>query len=85
MSFPKKDNGDVGAINCADPNDYSSSVQVEITTDVDITKINKNDLLKIYAVGQGALTEKNAFGGDVTVGSVLEDYVIDLTIGFKNY
>ena len=83
--FPKDENGDVGGLNCNDPNNFSSNVQVSIDKNTDVTKINQNDVIKVYGMGLGADTGKNAFGGDVTTGAILGLYINDLTTGYKNY
>lgn len=83
--FPKDDNGDVAALNCDDLNDFSSNVQIAIGKEIDVTKINHNDTLKVYGMGLGALTGKNGFGADITTGAILGLYINDLTTGYKNY
>src|ERR1051326_5785131 len=83
--FPKDENGDVGALNCDDPNAYGSNVQIGISKETDVTKINENDLIKVYGLGAGAMQGKNAFGGDITTGGIVGLYINDLTTGYKNY
>jgi hypothetical protein len=84
-SFLKDDNGDVAALNCDDPNDFSSYVQVGISKDTDATKINQDDLVKVYGMGLGATSGTNAYGGQITTGAVMGLYMNDLTSGYKNY
>ncbi|MGH7202960.1 MAG: hypothetical protein ACREHC_00775 [Candidatus Levyibacteriota bacterium] len=83
--FPKDENGDVGALNCDDSNDLISNVQIGIDKKTDVTKINQNDTIKVYGMGLGANTGKNAFGADITTGAILGLYIIDSTSGYKNY
>ncbi len=83
--FPKDDNGDVAALNCIDPNNYGSNVQIAIDKKIDVTQINQNDTIKVYGMGMGAVTGKNAFGADITTGEILGLYINDLTTGYKNY
>lgn len=82
-SFPKNSNGDAGGINCTDPNDYGSIIQVSGGL-FDFTQINQGDTVKIYGTGSGAATGKNAFGGEVTEGLVDGLFINDLTTGYKN-
>lgn len=84
-NFPKDENGDVGGINCSDPNTFDSNVQVGIDKSIDVTKINENDLIKVYGLGLGTMQGKNGFGADITTGGVLGLYINDLTTGYKNY
>jgi hypothetical protein len=81
--FAKNDNGDAAALNCSDPNDYSALLQVGGTL-FDLTKINKDDTVKIYGLGAGAAQGKNAFGGAVTEAIVDGLFINDLTTGYKN-
>lgn len=82
-SFAKNDNGDAAAINCVDPNDVSSIIQISGSL-FDFTQINQGDTVRIYGMGTGAATGKNAFGGDVTEGLVDGLFINDITSGYKN-
>ena len=85
-SFPKDDNGDVVGLNCTDPNDFNSYVQVGIDNkNVDVLKINENDSIKVYGMGMGAVKGQNGFGANVTTGAILGLYINDLTTSYKNY
>jgi hypothetical protein len=81
--FAKNDSGDAAALNCSDPNDVGSIIQVGGSL-FDFTKINQGDTVRIYGLGAGAATGKNAFGGDVTEGIVDGLYLNDLTSIYKN-
>ena len=83
--FPKDEKGDVGALNCDDPNDFTSNVQIGIGSTVDVTKINESDTIKVYGMGTGAIQGKNAYGGDITTGGVIGLYIDDLTTGYSSY
>lgn len=86
-NFPKDENGNVSAINCSDPNDFSSNVQVNIKdAGVDITKVNKGDLIQVDALGDGTLSGTNAFGGTIQTAGVTIGigYFEDKTTGFIN-
>jgi len=86
-NFPKDDNGDVSAINCSDPNDYTSNVHVNIkAAEIDLTKVNKGDLIQVDAVGDGTLEGKNAFGATIYTAGVTIGigYFEDKTTGFIN-
>jgi len=60
-------------------------VQIGIDKKTDVTQINQNDTIKVYGMGLGADTGKNAFGADITTGAILGLYINDLTTGYKNY
>lgn len=81
-SFAKNSEGDAAAINCTDPNNYGAFIQVSGPT-YDFTKINEDDTVRIYGIGEGVSTGKNAFGADVTEGIVIGIYINDLTSGYK--
>ncbi len=83
LSFPKDSSGNATAINCSDPNDYGSIVQIDATV-YDVTKINTGDTINIYGQGAGAFTGKNAYGGDVTESLVSGMYINDITSGYSN-
>ncbi len=83
--FPKDNNGNVAGLNCNDPNNYGSNVQVAIGSDVDVTKINDNDTIKVYGMGLGAIKGNNAFGAEITTGGVMGLYINDLTTGYRSY
>ncbi|HYT41582.1 MAG TPA: hypothetical protein VEP90_04510 [Methylomirabilota bacterium] len=82
-SFPKNDNGDAAGINCSDPYDSGSLIQVSGNL-FDFTKINQGDTVKIYGLGEGAATGKNAFGGDVTEAVVDGLFINDITTGYND-
>jgi hypothetical protein len=88
--FTHNDNGDIAGINCHDPNDFSSYVQIEVNEfdRLDYSKINKGDLLKIDGMGDGALSGKNAFGATVYTAGVVVPFGTcffeDKTTGFIN-
>jgi hypothetical protein len=82
-SFPKNDSGDAAGINCSDPYDSGSLIQVSGSL-FDLTKINQGDTVKIYGLGAGASTGKNAFGADVTEAVVSGLFINDITTGYKN-
>ncbi len=81
-SFAKDDSGNAAAVNCSDPNDFSSLVQVG-TTGFDMTQINQLDRIKVYGLGMGSAKGKNAFGGEVSETLVMGLYINDLTSGYK--
>ena len=83
LSFPKDDSGNAAGINCSDPNDYSSIVQID-ASNFDLTKINTDDTINVYGLGQGSADGKNAFGTDVSTSLVLGMYVNDVTSGYSN-
>jgi hypothetical protein len=83
LSFPKDENGNAAGINCSDPNDYSSLVQVQMGAFDQTVKINTNDTVVVYGMGQGAAQGTNAFGGAVTEALVLELHLKDLTTGWS--
>jgi hypothetical protein len=83
-SFAKNDQGDAAAFNCHDPNDFSSIVQVGGSGFFDFTKINSSDEVRVYGIGEGSSTGKNAFGGDVTEAVVSGIFLNDLTSGYTN-
>ena len=80
--FAKDSSGNAAAVNCSDPNDYSSLVQVS-TQAFDMTKINQSDTIRFYGLGGGAAQGKNAFGGQVSETVVEAIYINDLTSGYK--
>lgn len=88
--FTHNDNGDIAGINCHDPNDFSSYIQIEVNEfdRLDYSKINKGDLLKIDGMGDGALSGKNAFGATVYTAGVVVPFGTcffeDKTTGFIN-
>jgi S-methylmethionine-dependent homocysteine/selenocysteine methylase len=82
VSFPKDENGNAAGVNCSDPNDYSALVQVRMAAFDQTVKINTNDTVVVYGMGQGAAQGKNTFGADVTEAEVLELYLKDLTTGY---
>lgn len=82
-SFAKNDAGDAAALNCSDPNDLTSIVQIDGSL-FDMTKINQEDTVRIYGVGAGAATGKNAFGGDVSEAVVTGVFINDVTSNYKN-
>ena len=83
VSFPKDDKGNAAGINCSDPNDVSSIVQVQMGAFDQTVKINTNDTVVVYGMGQGAAQGSNAFGGSVTEALVLELHLKDLTTGWS--
>lgn len=82
ISFPKDANGNAAGVNCSDPNDYTALVQVRMAAFDQTVKINTNDTVVVYGIGQGAAQGKNAFGADVTEAEVLELHLKDLTTGY---
>jgi len=82
-SFPKDSTGDAAAINCLDPNDYSSAVQID-ATGWDLTKINQSDTIRVYGTGDGSFTGQNAYGAQVSEAAVFGLYVNDLTSGYDD-
>ena len=80
--FAKDSSGNAAAVNCSDPNDFSSIVQVD-TSAFDNTKINQDDRVRFYGVGMGSSTGKNAFGGEVSETVVMGLHVNDITSGYK--
>ncbi len=83
VAFAKNSSGDTAAINCADPNDITSIVQID-TTNFNLHKMNQGDNINIYGMGEGSATGKNAFGTDVSEGIVMGLYINDLTSGYSN-
>ncbi len=83
LSFARDSSGNAAAINCADLNDYTSIAQID-TGAYDIKKINQSDTVRIYGIGSGAFTGKNAYGADVTEAGVLGMYINDVTSGYSN-
>jgi hypothetical protein len=83
VSFPKDNNGNAAGLNCTDPNDPASIVQVEMGTFDSTVKINSGDTVRVYGIGQGAATGKNAFGGDVIEALILELHLNDTTTGYQ--
>lgn len=80
--FAKDSSGNAAAVNCSDPNDYSSLVQVATST-FDMTKINPQDTVRFYGLGGGSASGKNAFGGTVSESLVEAIYINDITSGYK--
>ena len=83
ISFPKDSSGNAAAINCSDPNDYSSILQIDASA-FDLTKINAEDAIVVYGVGEGSSTGQNAYGASVSESEVLGMYVNDSTSGYNN-
>jgi hypothetical protein len=83
VSFPKDENGNAAGVNCSDPNDYSAIVQVRMAAFDQTVKVNTNDTVVVYGIGQGAAQGTNAFGADVTEAEVLELHLKDLTTGYS--
>jgi len=81
--FAKNDQGDAAAINCSDPNNFTSMLQVDGTL-FDLTKVNEGDTVRIDGLGAGASTGKNAFGADVTEAVVSGMFINDLTSGYNS-
>ena len=80
--FAKDSSGNATAVNCSDPNDFTSIVQVD-TSGFDMTKINQGDTVRFYGLGMGAFTGKNAYGGDVSETLVTAFHLNDLTSGYQ--
>lgn len=80
--FAKDSSGNASAVNCSDPNDFSSLVQVDVSA-FDITQIKQQDTVRFYGLGEGAATGKNAFGGEVSESVVMGMYINDLTSGYR--
>jgi hypothetical protein len=80
--FAKDKSGNATAVNCSDPNDYSSFVQVA-TSAFDMTKINLQDTVRFYGLGGGSASGKNAFGGTISESLVEAIYINDITSGYK--
>ena len=80
--FAKDSSGNAAAVNCSDPNDYSSLIQVD-TGAFDMTKIQQGDTVRFYGLGMGAASGKNAFGGEVSESLVTGIFINDITSGYK--
>ena len=82
VGFAKNSNGNATAVNCSDPNDFMSMVQVD-TILFDMTKINKNDTVRFYGLCNGSAIGKNAYGGDVSETLITAFGINDITSGYK--
>lgn len=82
-SFAKNSSGDATAINCTDPNDFGSIVQID-ASGWDLTKINQDDTIRVYGSGTGAASGQNAYGGTVTEATVMGLYINDITSGYND-
>jgi hypothetical protein len=81
--FLQDSSGNTGAMNVNDPNDFSSAY-VNLSTYIDLTKVNQNDTVQIWGSGLGVISGKNAFGGDINVAGVNESYLLDTTTGYSD-
>ncbi len=81
--FLQDSSGNTGAMNVDDPNDFSSAY-VNLSSYIDLSKLNKDDTVQIWGTGLGILSGKNAFGGDVNVPGVNETYLLDATTGYSD-
>ncbi len=82
IGFAKDNSGNASAVNCSDVDDYTSIIQVD-TILFDMTRINKNDIVRFFGRVSGVATGKNAFGSDVTETIVSGEGINDLTSGYK--
>lgn len=83
LSFARNDQGDAVAVNCVDPTDMTSILQVDIGN-FDIKQININDTIRIFGFVTGVGQGKNGFGADITEALVSGMYINDLTSGYDN-
>lgn len=83
ISFARDDQGNATAVNCADPNDMSSIVQIDIGN-FDIKRINVSDTIRIYGFVMGVFKGKNGFGVEITEAAVSGMYINDLTSGYNS-
>jgi hypothetical protein len=70
-------------MNVDDPNDYSSAY-VNLSSYIDLSKVNQDDTVQIWGSGLGILTGKNGFGADINVAGVNESYLLDMTTGYSD-
>jgi len=81
--FLQDSSGNTGAMNVDDPNDFSSAY-VNLSSYIDLSKINKDDTVQVWGTGLGIVSGKNAFGGDINVAGVNESYLLDTTTGYSD-
>lgn len=75
----------IQSVNISDPNDYSAIIVVEFSTNIDLTKINKGDLVTIWGTCGGVMDGTNSFGAKIVKGLVYELYLKDNTTGYTDY
>lgn len=81
--FLQDSSGNTGAMNVDDPNDLSSAY-VNLSSYIDLSKVNKDDTVQIWGTGLGIVSGKNAFGGDINVSGVNETYLGDTITGYSD-
>lgn len=82
-SFAKGSSGNATAINCSDPNDITSIIQID-ASGWDLTQINQGDTINVYGQGEGSFSGQNAFGTTVQESLVFGLYFNDTTNGNSN-
>lgn len=83
-NFVQDSSGNTAGANVADPNDYSSFVQIEFTPSFSLSHVNKGDTVEVWGQGLGAFQGTNAYGGTVTEGAIQEVYLHDSTTGYSD-
>jgi hypothetical protein len=81
--FLQDSSGNTGAMNVSNQSDFSS-VYVNLSPYIDLSKVNVDDTVQIWGEGLGMLSGQNAFGGTVNVAGVNEVYLLDTTTGYSD-
>jgi|GEM_PF-5078484 hypothetical protein len=84
LNFVQDSSGDTVGANVYDPNDETSVIQIVFSPLLDITQINRGDVINVWRQGLGAASGQNAFGANITEGVVQEFYLHDETTGYSD-
>lgn len=84
LGFAHDSSGNAAGANVADPNDYSSVIQIAFTPGFSVTNVNTGDTITVWGQGLGAFTGTNAYGATITEGGVQEVYLDDQTTGYSD-
>lgn len=84
INFVQDSQGNTVAANVSDPNDYSSIIQLQFSILLDISQVNKGDLVTVWGMGLGSFSGQNSYGASINEGAAKESYLKDLTNGYVN-
>ncbi len=84
VDFVQNSSGVTAGANVADPNDYSSFVQIIFSPGFSVKGVNKYDTVQVWGPGLGSFTGQNAYGGTIQEAGVQELYLYDSTTGYSD-